>query len=123
MSMEAGRVPSMLGREMFRGKVTHYRVEGFDDVVIFCHDVESCLKRLPPQHQKLIKRIAVQQYPHGETALMYGMIMRTCIRHYNDAIDGLTQMFLDVRLLDPLKILSIGKPAATEPKSLNTRQI
>jgi hypothetical protein len=34
MSMEAGKVPSLLGQEMFRGRVTSYRVESFDDVVI-----------------------------------------------------------------------------------------
>ena len=34
MSMEAGRAPSFLGKELFRGKVTNCRVEGFDDVVM-----------------------------------------------------------------------------------------
>jgi hypothetical protein len=34
LSMEAGRAPSLLGREMFRGKVTSYRVHSFEDVVI-----------------------------------------------------------------------------------------
>ena len=44
LSMEAGRAPSLLGREMFRGNVTNYSVQGFDDVVIFVHDVESCVR-------------------------------------------------------------------------------
>jgi len=34
MSMEAGKVPSLLGKEMFRAKITSYRVESFEDVVI-----------------------------------------------------------------------------------------
>ena len=34
MSMEAGKVPSLLGREMFRAKITSYRVESFEDVII-----------------------------------------------------------------------------------------
>ena len=46
LSMEAGRAPSLLGREMFRGNVMNYSVQGFDDVVIFVHDVESCVKLL-----------------------------------------------------------------------------
>jgi hypothetical protein len=33
------RAPSLLGREMFRGNVTNYSVQGFDDVVIFVHGV------------------------------------------------------------------------------------
>ena len=46
MSMEAGRVSSLLGRELFRGDVTSYKVHSFDDVVIFVHDVEKCLAKL-----------------------------------------------------------------------------
>ena len=34
MSLEAGRAPSLLGREMFRGQVTSYRVHSFEDVVM-----------------------------------------------------------------------------------------
>ena len=34
MSMEAGRTPSLLGRELFRGKVTSYNVRSFEDVVM-----------------------------------------------------------------------------------------
>ena len=41
MSMESGKVPSLLGKEMFRGNVTSCRVGGFDDAVIFVHDVKT----------------------------------------------------------------------------------
>ncbi len=101
MSLEGGRVPSMLGREMFRGKVTSYKVHGFDDVVNFCLDVESCLRRLSGEDQLLIKRVAVQQYTHGEAALMLGVCMRTCITRYGEALDRLTKVFLSVKLLEP----------------------
>ena len=37
--MEAGRTPSLLGKEMFRAKVTNVVVRSFEDVVIFVHDV------------------------------------------------------------------------------------
>ena len=46
MSMEAGRVPSLLGRELFRGHVTSHTVHSFEDVVIYVHDVEKCLAKL-----------------------------------------------------------------------------
>src|SRR3984885_4278345 len=52
MSLEAGRAPSLLGREMFRGQVTSYRVHSFEDVVIFVHDVETCLKKLDEGQQQ-----------------------------------------------------------------------
>ena len=34
MSIEVGRLPSVLGRELFRGHVTGYQVGTFEDVVI-----------------------------------------------------------------------------------------
>jgi hypothetical protein len=34
MAMEAGKVPSLLGQEMFRAKVTCYRIANFDDAVM-----------------------------------------------------------------------------------------
>jgi hypothetical protein len=101
MSMEAGRVPSLLGKEMFRGKVTSYRVHSFDDVVIFVHDVGQCLAKLDEGQQYLIRRIALQEYTQGETAAMSGMPLRTVHRRYADALDELTEIFLDRKLLEP----------------------
>ena len=101
LSMEAGRVPSMLGKEMFRGHVTSYKVHGFDDVVIFVHDVEKCLKKLTETQQTLIERIALQEYTQGETAQLLRMSLRTVVRRYAEAVDVLTSIFLEAGLLEP----------------------
>ena len=102
LSMEAGRAPSLLGREMFRGKVTNYRVKCFDDVVIFVHDVEKCLATLDEEQQLLIERLALQEYTHSETAGMMGLHLWTVTRGYSDALDLLTELFLERKLLEPL---------------------
>ncbi len=101
MSMEAGRVPSLLGKEMFRGRVTNYVVHGFDDVVIFVHDVEKCLEKLDVEQQQLVERIAVQEYTQAEAAELLGLSHRTSIRRYTEALDVLTAIFLERGLLDP----------------------
>ncbi len=100
LSMESGRVPSLLGREMFRGKVTNYRVHGFDDVVIFVHDVERCLQLLQPEQQRLIVRVGVQEYTFGEAAAMFGLSLRSVQRRYFEALDELTGIFLKRKLLE-----------------------
>lgn len=102
LSMESGRAPSLLGREMFRGKVTQYRVQCFDDVVIFVHDVGSCLKRLDSDANLLITRIALQEYTLGETAGMLHLPLWTIARRYEHALDALTALFLERKLLEPL---------------------
>jgi hypothetical protein len=103
MAMEAGKVPSLLGQEMFRGKVTNYRVGNFDDVVIFVHDVNRCLEKLDEDQQDLISRMALQQFTVGETAQLLGVPPRTVIRRYSMAIDCLTRIFLRAKMLEPQK--------------------
>ena len=108
-SLEAGRVPSMLGREMFGGKVSHYRVHNFEDVVIFVHDVEKCLSLLEPMQQKLILRIAIQGYTQGEAVLLLRMPLRSVKRGYNQALDALTAVFLQTKMLNPLETCQVAE--------------
>ena len=103
ISIQAGRVPSLLGRELFQGNVTSYRVHSFEDGVIFCFDVEKRLGRLTVMNQQLIKRIGLQEYTQGEAAGMLGLSLRNCIRQYGYALDELTEMFLEAGMLEPLK--------------------
>jgi hypothetical protein len=103
MSTEAGRVPSLMGRELFRGHVTSYKVKSFEDVVIFCHDVEKCLKVLDAQEGELIKRIALQAYSQAEAAAILGISLRWVVVKYAAALDKLTRELLEARILNPLE--------------------
>ncbi len=103
MSMLAGRVPSLMGRELFRGNVTHCRTHTMEDVVIFCMDIEKMLAVLDPIEQRLVTRIALQQYKQGEAAAMLGLSLRNAIRRYGDALDKLTERLLEARMLEPQK--------------------
>jgi hypothetical protein len=100
LSMESGRVPSLLGQEMFRGRVTSYRVRSFDDVVIFVHDVRKCLETLAAQEQLLLVRIAIQGHTHCDAAALMGMTQRAVVRRYGHAVDRLTKIFVDAKMLD-----------------------
>ena len=103
MSMEAGRVPSLLGRELFRGHVSSYRLNSFEDVVVFCMDVERCLARLNPEEKELIRRVALQEYTQSEAAAVMGTTLRSVSRAYGATLDKLTRMFLAGHLLEKLK--------------------
>lgn len=104
-SMESGKVPSLLGKEMFRAKVSSYRMESFEDIIIFICDVERCLNRLEPDEQQLIARIALQQYTVSETADLVGISPRGVVRKYREAIDRLTRIFLAVEMLHPQNLV------------------
>lgn len=109
MSMEAGRVPSLLGQDMLRGNVSSYRVESFEDVVIFLHDVEHSMEKLDPEQQHLITRISLQGFTVGEISFALRLDPRTVIRRHTRALDALTRIFLDVEMLAPLKHCQGGK--------------
>ena len=111
MSMEAGRVPSLLGRELFRGAVTSHTIHSFEDVVIYVHDVEQCVAMLDRGQQHLVRRIALQGYTQGEASAMLGITLRTIVRRYAEALDQLTAMFLRKGLLQPLGPCPAGAPA------------
>ena len=103
LSMEVGRVPSLMGREMFRGHISHYKMTNFEDGVVFCIDVERCLAKLRSSDQRLIQRIAIQGFTHEEAAPLIGLSFKWCVIHYGRALDRLTEIFLTSRLLEPQK--------------------
>jgi hypothetical protein len=114
MSMEMGRAPSLLGKDLFRARVTNYVVHGFDDVVIFVHDVEQCLAKLDAEQYLLIERIALMEYTQLEAAELMGLTARTLVRRYKEALDALTRLLLERDLLEPL-IESQGAGSARRP--------
>jgi hypothetical protein len=100
-SLELGKTPSILGNCMFRGKVSSRKLHNFEDTVIFVFDIEKCLKSLDKFSQEVVARVALQEYSQGETAAMTGQSLRSIVRKYAEAIDKLTEIFLDYELLNP----------------------
>jgi Sigma-70, region 4 len=103
ISMQPGRTPSLLGRELFRGDASHTAMTTFEDGVIFCVDVERCLAKLRPLDRRLIQRIALQGHTPQEAAPLLGMSFRACYIHYYQGLDRLTEVLLASRLLEPSK--------------------
>jgi len=98
-ALEVGRLPSLLGREFFRAKVTSYRMQSFEDAILFVHDIESCLRRLDSQSQKLIAIIALQGHDYDHAARELGCTWRTVANRFPGALDELSLMFLRGSLL------------------------
>jgi DNA-directed RNA polymerase specialized sigma24 family protein len=98
-SVEVGRLPSLLGREFFRARITSYPMTSFEDVVIFVHDVEMALLRLNKFHQQLIALTVLEEYNLLETARLLPCPLRTVEREVPEALDALSRIFLDGGLL------------------------
>ena len=100
VSLQTGRIPSLIGNYAFRGKATSYRMHNFEDAVIFLFDIEKGLKKLDPFGRELIARIALQEYTQEETAQLTGQSIRSVIRKYAETIDTLSRIFLELDLLE-----------------------
>lgn len=99
-SLETGRLPSLVGREFFRSKVTKYRVTTFEDRVIFVHDMENCLQRIDEFSRQILGRLVLQEYEHEEVAQQLGCTDRTVRRWLREALDKLSEVLLAAGLLE-----------------------
>src|SRR5215470_8970284 len=93
-SVEIGRLPSLLGRECFRSRISSYSMTSFEDVVIFVHDMDSVLQRLTPFPQRLIAMSILEEYTLPEVARLLPCPLRTVEREVPDALDELSRAFL-----------------------------
>ncbi|MGC1222355.1 MAG: hypothetical protein WA872_11250 [Candidatus Sulfotelmatobacter sp.] len=98
-SLETGRLPSFVGREFFRAKVTYYTATTFEDRVIFVRDVEKCLDRLEYWDQQLIVRVILQEHSQGQTARILQCNRKTVQRRLPLVLDLISEEFLKVGLL------------------------
>jgi hypothetical protein len=98
-SLETGRLPSFVGREFFRTKVTCYTTTTFEDRVIFVRDVEKSLERLEYWDQQLIGRIIFQEHSHEHAAHILHCSRSTVERRFPFVLDLLSEDFLRVGLL------------------------
>jgi hypothetical protein len=109
LSLETGRLPSIVGKEFFRATVTCYRSVTFEDRVIFVSDVEKILSGLEDWDQQVIARIILQEHSHDETARILHCSRRTIQRRVPEVLDLLSEDFLEVGLLVALP-LRRGRP-------------
>jgi len=102
-SIETGRLPSVLGQEFFRAKVTSYTVVTFEDRVIFVHDMEMCLNKLDEFSRQLIARHILQEHDRWATAKLLHCNEKTVRRYTPVVLDMLSEILLDVGMLERIE--------------------
>jgi len=102
LSLQVGRLPSLLGREAIRAQVTCYRAATFEDAVIFVHDIERCLEGLPPFDKSLIALIVLEEYTQLEAAQILRCGQRTVARTFPETLDRVSEILLGRGILLPL---------------------
>ncbi len=99
LSSQVGRLPSLLGREFFRARVSHHAIPSFEDQAVFVRDVELCFARLSEQHAEMITLVGLYSFSRDEVAEMLRCSKAWVNNHVADALDALSEIFLQARLL------------------------
>ena len=94
ISSQLGRLPSLLGREFFRAKVSHHAIPSFEDQAVFARDIELCLARLDDEHAEMISLIGLYDFSREEIAAMLHCTRGWVNQHASKAVDSLTEIFL-----------------------------
>jgi len=99
MSCQLGRIPSILGREFFRAKISHHAVPSFEDQALFAHDVQQALPKLEDEEVQVLTLVGFYDLALEEAAALLGRTPGCLSQRYADAVARLTQIFLDAGVL------------------------
>ncbi|HKD84793.1 MAG TPA: sigma factor-like helix-turn-helix DNA-binding protein [Terriglobales bacterium] len=99
LSCQVGRLPSLLGREFFRARVSHHAIPSFEEQVVFARDVELCLSRLNDKQAEIITLVGLYDFTHEEVAQMLHRSKAAISRWFSEALDALAERFLEAGLL------------------------
>ncbi len=94
-----GRMPSLLGREIFRSRATATPARAFEDAVVFVCDVERCLRDLEPLEQRLIAFCILEDHSEWEAARRFHRSQSDISRRLGRTLDLLHETFCRVGLL------------------------
>lgn len=99
LSLEIGRLPSVLGREFFRSRFNQRRNVTFEDAVIFVHDMEHCLEKLDVFSQEVLVWVVLEGYSQEEASRLLGCARRTVSRHIPEALDRLSEILIREQMM------------------------
>jgi len=99
LSCQVGRLPSLLGREFFRARVSHHSIPSFEDQAVFVRDVELCLSRLSDDHAEIITLVGLYDFSLDEVAEMLHSSRSVVHLWFSEALDSLSEILLQAGLL------------------------
>jgi hypothetical protein len=101
-ALSIGRMPSLVGREIFRTRVHAHPPSAFEDSVLFVCDIEKCIAQLNPLEQRLIAYCILENRSEWEASRQFHASQGFISRHLGHALDFLYLTFCQRGILKPL---------------------
>jgi DNA-directed RNA polymerase specialized sigma24 family protein len=99
LSSQLGRLPSLMGREFFRAKVSHHAIPSFEEQAVFVRDVELSIGKLNAEHQEIVTIAGLYSFSQQEIAAMLHISRASVSAWFAEALDALSEIFLQAGLL------------------------
>ena len=117
-----GRMPSLLGRDIFRMQLQSPAAHAFEDSVLFVCDVELCLRQLDPFDQRLIAFCVLEDRSEWQASRCFHMSQGEISRRLGHVLDLLHETFCRVGLLPPLPEEFRNRPAESQKTTQGVRR-
>lgn len=118
-ALQVGRMPSLLGREVFRARTQHLPARAFEDSVLFVCDVERCLLSLETADQRLVAFCILEDHSEWEASRCFHRSQSDVSRRLSQILDLLHETFCRVGLLRRLDVPSNEETHAPALKRKN----
>ena len=99
IASQIGRLPSILGREFFRAKISHHAIPSFEEQAVFVCDVARALEKLNETDGEVVALVGLFHFSLDDVAAMLGRSRTGVYTRYSDSIDQLSEIFLETGLL------------------------
>ncbi len=110
LSLDYGRIPSVLGGESMRARVSHTRMHTIEDETIFIHDMNRCLEQvLDREELRLLALVVFMDYTFEEASSQTEYSLRQTYRMFYDMMDRLTCAFFEREFLNREKLMGTMK--------------
>jgi hypothetical protein len=101
-ALQVGRMPSLLGREIFRPHMKTTPARAFEDSVVFVCDVERCLRALDRFDRRLVAFCILEDRTEWEAARHFRCSQAYISRRLGETLDLLHETFCRLGLLRPV---------------------
>jgi RNA polymerase sigma factor (sigma-70 family) len=99
LSVEVGRLPSLLGKDIFRSRLAQYSAKNFEDAAVFVADIERVLDQLSDEDRRMLAMNVLEDYTVAEVARLLQCSQRTVERKLFAALDHLSGELAKIGML------------------------